>query len=103
MVHGLLALVWMSGSILIIHPELATTLAGIFGITRGVDLVVYLFIVLSFYYAIIMYYRLCDIRKHITLIVRYIAIAEHQIPVENKQVESGENHARPGYEDQLKA
>jgi small membrane protein len=81
-VSGLLALAWASGCMLVLDPGLTTVLAGIFGIGRGVDLVVYLFMVLAFCYAIRMYYKLCDIRKDITLIVSHIAIAERQIPTE---------------------
>jgi hypothetical protein len=87
MVNGLMALVWASACMLILNPELATVIAEIFGIKRGVDLVLYVFVILAFFYAMITYYRLCDIRKDITLIVRHIAIAERQLPPEKERVE----------------
>lgn len=93
MVNGLLALVWASACVLILNPELATVVAGIFGIGRGADLVLYVFIILAFFYAIFTYYRLCDIRKDITLIVRHIAIAERKIPAEKERVQSKESNA----------
>ncbi len=88
MVNGLLALAWLSGSVLVIDPGLTSSLARVFGIGRGVDLVFYIFMVVAFCYAIRMYYRFCDMRKDITLIVRHIAIAERQIPAEKERVES---------------
>jgi len=101
-VNGLLALVWASACVLILNPELATVVAGIFGIKRGVDLVLYVFVILAFFYAMITYYRLCDIRKDITLIVRHIAIAEHKIPAEKERVELKENNALQEHERQPK-
>ena len=103
MVNGLLALIWMAAGILIINPELTVRIARIFGIGRGTDLVLYVFIILAFFYAMFTYYRLCDIRKDITLIVRHIAIAEHQVPAESEQFESDETHTHQDHEGQPKA
>ncbi len=87
MVNALLALAWASGCVLVVDPDLTSSLARVFGIGRGVDLVFYVFMVAAFCYAIRTYYRLCDLRKDITLIVRHIAIAERQIPAEKERVE----------------
>lgn len=102
MVNGLLALVWMLAGILVLSPGLTAVVAGIFGIGRGTDLVLYVFIILAFLYAMFTYYRLCDIRKDITLIVRHIAITEHQIPAEKERVESKESDALQKHEGQPK-
>jgi hypothetical protein len=90
-VKGLQALVWVLACLLILNPELANLVAGIFGITRGVDLVLYVFVIIAFVYAIVIYYRFCDIRKEITLIVRHIAIAECQMPNIKGRLESQES------------
>jgi hypothetical protein len=99
-VNGLLALAWAAGSVLVIDPGLASALARVFGIGRGVDLVFYIFMVAAFCYAIRMYYRLCDMRKDITLIVRHIAIAERRIPAPREGVESSSSSCRPKHEVQ---
>jgi hypothetical protein len=76
--------------VLVLDPELSTRVAAVFGIHRGVDLVLYIFMVLAFFYAMIVYYRLCDIRRDITLIVRHLAIAERQIPGQKDRIASRE-------------
>ena len=76
MANGLVAMIWATASLLIIKPELSSMAAGIFGIGRGVDLVLYVFILVAFGYGIVLYYRLCDIRRDITRIVRHMAITE---------------------------
>ena len=76
MVNGFLALVWAAGTVFIIKPELSNIFANMLGIGRGVDVVLYGFILLAFGYGVVTYYRLCDIRRDITTIVRHIAIAE---------------------------
>lgn len=102
MVNGLLALVWLWACVLIIKPELASMIARMLGIGRGTDLVFYVAVLLAVFYAMFTYYRLCDIRKDITLIVRHIAIAEHQIPAENERVESKDSNVVQTYEKQPK-
>jgi len=93
MVNGLLALVWMTAGILVLRPEATAVVAQILGIGRGTDLVLYVFVILAFLYGMFIYYRLCDVRKDITLIVRHIAIAEHHIPAEKERVELKETNA----------
>ena len=76
MVNGFLAMIWATACLLIIRPELSSMAARMFGIGRGVDLVLYVFILVAFGYGIVLYYRLCDIRRDITRIVRHMAITE---------------------------
>ena len=95
LISGLMSLpLLIGGSIYLIH------LRSIYVIKSDTDLVLYVFVILAFLYAMFIYYRLCDIRKDITLIVRHIAIAEYQIPAEKERVESKESNALQKHEGQ---
>ena len=83
-VNSLLAFVWLLASIFIINPGLTAKAAQMLGVGRGTDLIIYVFIIIAILYAMFIYYRLCDIRKDITLIIRHIAIAERQIPTKGQ-------------------
>ena len=91
-VNGLLAIVWLSACTLIMKPKLASVVAGILGIGRGTDLVLYVFVIVAVLYSMFIYYRLCDLLRDITLIVRHIAITEHQIPAKEGRVEPKESN-----------
>ncbi len=91
MVNGFFAVTWAMVSLLIIRPELSSMAARMFGIGRGVDLVLYVFILVALAYGIVVYYRLCDIRRDITRVVRHIAINECRRPAEEGEVSESQD------------
>ncbi|MFO0970286.1 MAG: DUF2304 domain-containing protein [Gemmataceae bacterium] len=69
-------LVWTAAAVTIAHPDYLQTLATSVGITRGADLVFYVFvlvfIVVSFYF----YARYLRMERQLTQVVRHLAIHE---------------------------
>ena len=97
-VNGFLALVWAAATVFIIKPELSNIFANMLGIGRGVDVVLYGFILLALGYGVVSYYRLCDIRRDITTIVRHIAITEARRQT-NRESPNPDNNDGPGKQD----
>ena len=71
------------GIVLVIDPMVSTQIANLLGIGRGADLLFYLFIVASLFYAVATRSRIRRMEKQITTLVRQNAL-DH--PIEgNKQ------------------
>lgn len=62
------------GVIFVIDPELSTRLANMLGIGRGADLIFYLFIIASLFYAVATRSRLRRMEQQITHMVRMYAL-----------------------------
>lgn len=62
------------GVLFVLFPSLSNELAQYVGVGRGADLIIYLFMVFSFLYNILMYAKLRMIRQDQTEIVKNIAI-----------------------------
>lgn len=63
------------GAVLIINPDLSTIVAKYLGIGRGADLVFYIFIIISLFFAISTNARQKHLQRQITLLIRQIALS----------------------------
>lgn len=66
------------GMALVIDPQFSTQIANLLGIGRGADLLFYLFIIASLFYAVASRSRMRRMEKQITILVRQNAI-DHPI------------------------
>jgi small membrane protein len=80
-------LVWIGTASMIIFPDTTSLLAHLLGIGRGVDLIVYLSLLISFYLIFRLYVALARLEQAITALVR--AIALEQLP---ESVDSTSGH-----------
>lgn len=65
---------FLLGALLIVHPEFAQQTAAFFGVGRGVDLIIYLLLVLFFFLFIAVFYKTRHLGKTIIELVRNRAI-----------------------------
>ncbi len=72
--------IWLAALIGILLPKTTTQLAGIFGVGRGVDIIVYVSLVLLFYLVFRVYVMIEDLRRDITSLVRQIALQNASNP-----------------------
>jgi small membrane protein len=70
------------GMVLVIDPQFSTQVANLLGIGRGADLLFYLFIIASLFYAVATRSRLRRLEQQLTRLVRQDAL-EH--PIEGKK------------------
>jgi hypothetical protein len=70
------------GIVLVIDPEMASQVARVLGIGRGVDLMIYLFIILGLFYSAATTSRIKRLENQITAVVRKSAL-EH--PMQGKE------------------
>src|SRR3990167_5791873 len=70
---------WLAAAVVILLPQTATLLANILGVGRGVDLALYISVVVLFYVLFTMSRRVDRLEKSLTDLVREIALknAEH--------------------------
>jgi hypothetical protein len=71
-------LVWLGTASMIIFPDATSVLAHLLGVGRGVDLIVYLSLLISFYLIFRLYVALARLEQAITALVR--AMALEQLP-----------------------
>lgn len=67
-------LIWFAAAIGIILPATTANIAEIFGVGRGVDVIVYLSLVLGFYLIFRIFVMLEDLKHEITFLIRQIAL-----------------------------
>lgn len=67
-------LVWTAAAIGIILPKTTESIAQVFGVGRGVDVIVYISLVVLFYLIFRIYVMIEDLRHEITFIVRQVAL-----------------------------
>lgn len=80
-------LLWLAAAIAIAFPDLLVWLAGVLGIGRGTDLVLYVFILAGFVAFFATYLRFRRVDEQMTKIVRQIAIEN---AAREQERESGE-------------
>ncbi|MBN2052429.1 DUF2304 family protein [Candidatus Woesearchaeota archaeon] len=68
--------VWVAIIILPFIPNVMTYISSIFGIGRGIDLVIYISIVVIFYLIFRLYVKIEAVEKQITLVVRKLTLKE---------------------------
>ncbi|HNW09681.1 MAG TPA: DUF2304 domain-containing protein [bacterium] len=69
-------IIWLGAIIIILFPDITSFLAIKVGVTRGVDLVIYVSIILVFYLLFKMLMRIENIEKDITKLCRQIALRD---------------------------
>jgi small membrane protein len=74
----------LGGMVLVIDPHFSTQVASLLGIGRGADLIFYLFIIASLFYAVATRSRLPRLEQQLTRLVRQDAL-EH--PLEGRKPE----------------
>lgn len=67
---------WTGFAVVVLFPETAVVLAHLLGISRGVDLALYLSVILVFFLLFRIYVRLERVDLQITQIVRAVALRE---------------------------
>jgi small membrane protein len=77
-------LIWLAVLVVFWLPQTTSYLANLVGIGRGVDLAVYLSILLVFYLNFRLYLRIDNQNKEITKIVRHLALHEEESDKERK-------------------
>ena len=70
------SLVWVAAGVAIAWPELTTWTAHKLGIRRGADLVLYCAVVVMMVGFLMVYSRLRQVRRDLTLVVRHLALLE---------------------------
>ena len=75
---------WIGAATVIVFPDSTGVAAHLFGIGRGVDLVLYISIILIFHLLFKVYVRLEQVNREITQIVRALALRESG-PSESKR------------------
>lgn len=71
----ILLFITASGILLVIYPDLATWIANLFGIGRGADLLLYLFVVLGLFFAVTITSEIKRLQRQVTELVRFIALS----------------------------
>lgn len=66
--------IWLVALIGVILPKTTTQIAEVFGVGRGVDIIVYVSMALLFYLVFRIYVMIEDLRRDITTLVRQIAL-----------------------------
>ena len=67
-------MVWLAAAVGIILPKTTANIAQFFGVGRGVDVIVYLSLVLLFYLVFRMFVLIEDLRHEITYLIRQLAL-----------------------------
>lgn len=65
---------WMVGIFFVLYPDFSSFIARVFGIARGVDVVVYLSIILLFYFNYKLYLKITTLNKRIKKLNTYLAL-----------------------------
>ncbi|EHP89187.1 DUF2304 domain-containing protein [Methanotorris formicicus] len=72
--------VWILVVVVLVFPQTLSCLAGVLGVGRGVDAIIYLSIVVLFYLIYRMYARMEHLEREITKVVREVAIKDRHEP-----------------------
>jgi len=70
--------IWMLVILIVVFPQTMSYLATLTGVGRGVDVVIYIAIIMLFYLQYRLYMKIENIEREITLVVREIAILERE-------------------------
>ena len=73
---------WVAASVAILDPDILARLATFLGIGRGVDLVLYVSLLVFFIAFFVVYLRFRRIEEQLTEIVRHLAIRDAERPKE---------------------
>ena len=67
-------ILWLGALIGILMPQTTSRVAGIFGVGRGVDIIVYISLAILYYLVFRIYVMIEDLRREISFLVRHIGI-----------------------------
>ncbi len=67
---------WIGAAVLVLRPEVATLFAGMLGVGRGVDAVIYLSVIALFALVFRLFLRLEKMERDISSLVRTVSIAQ---------------------------
>ncbi len=67
-------ILWVAVIIVSLIPTITGPISNVFGIGRGMDLIIYISIIILFYLIFRLYVKLESIEKEITMVVRRIAL-----------------------------
>ncbi len=84
-------IIWLAALVGILLPKTTTQIAEIFGVGRGVDIIVYISLALLFYLVFRVYVMIEDLRRDITSLVRQIALSN---PPKTPQDASGKKSGK---------
>ncbi len=76
--------VWTAALVILIFPDITTKIARTVGISRGIDVVVYLSIAILFYLVFRIYVSLESMRKEISEVIRIISLKNVKRPRKRK-------------------
>jgi small membrane protein len=82
------SIIWLSALFGILLPQTTTSLAEVFGVGRGVDVIVYISLTLLFYLIFRLFVMIEDLRHEITKLIREIALRENTIKPKKKSPRS---------------
>lgn len=84
---GFWVLFWLAVGVVAILPQTATILADFVGVGRGADLVVYVSLVGLFYLAFRLFVKIEQVERHLTTLVRQMALKEMVLSSSRKESE----------------
>lgn len=79
-------LIWLAALAGILLPATTTKIASLFGVGRGVDVIVYLSLALLFYLVFRIYVMIEDLRHEITYLVRQIVLQNSKRSSQAKKI-----------------
>lgn len=71
------SLIWLTGTVIVIFPELTSKVANFFGIGRGADVILYASIIVLYYLIFRIYILIDDTQKQITQIAKKVALDKY--------------------------
>jgi small membrane protein len=79
-VRVVIGAILMLGGYFVIAPQQATEIAKVLGVGRGADLVMYLWIVVTFSVILVLYLKLVVMSRTITQLARSLALSQARYP-----------------------
>jgi len=77
--------VWLAVIVISLIPSISATISNLFGIARGVDLLVYVSIIVIFYLIFRIYVKIESIEQDFTRLIREIAVKNEKSQRKNKK------------------
>ena len=84
--------IWVLVILIVVFPGTMGYLATLTGVERGVDVIIYVAIIILFYLVYRIYIKMENIEREITLIVREIAVLKRENNKKNKKNKNSKNN-----------
>lgn len=85
-VRLIVSAVLVCGAYLVWLPERANALAQVLGVGRGADLLLYLWVVITFSVILLLYLKIVETDRMMTALARQVALNQPMLPVARKDV-----------------